>query len=252
MSRVRSIASILYALAALGVVQPSMAAELVVSAASSLTNAFREIGTAFEKAHPGDKVVFNFAASDVLLSQIARGAPADVFAAADQEAMDKAAAQGLIDVPTRFDFARNRLVVVVPAGKSVPASLSQLIDPVFKQIALGNPTGVPVGRYAKAALEDAGLWLTLAPRFIPTQNVRQALDYVARSECDAGFVYATDATLMPDKVTIAFEVPTKTPVTYPIAVVRSTSLAPLAREFVAWVRAPAAQTVLARYGFGNL
>ena len=91
MSRVRSIASILYALAALGVVQPSMAAELVVSAASSLTNAFREIGTAFEKAHPGDKVVFNFAASDVLLSQIARGAPADVFAAADQEAMDKAA-----------------------------------------------------------------------------------------------------------------------------------------------------------------
>jgi molybdate transport system substrate-binding protein len=225
------------------------AAELVVSAAASLTNAFREVGAQYEREHPGETVVFNFAASDVLLAQIVRGAPADVFASADEEAMDRAVAQRVIDPATRFDFARNRLVLVVQAGRPAPVSLAGLADASFRRIAIGNPAFVPAGRYAKAALERAGLWAAVEPRAIPTQNVRQSLDYVARGECDAGFVYATDAALMPDRLAIALDVPTATPVRYPVAVVGASRNRRLAEGFVDFLRGAAALAVLARHGF---
>jgi molybdate transport system substrate-binding protein len=115
---------------------------------------------------------------------------------------------------------------------------------------LSSPATVPVGRYAKAALEKAGLWATLEPRIIPTQNVRQSLDYVARGECDAGFVYATDAAILPDKVAVAFEVATDTPVLYPVAAVSASRNRALAVAFIDYLRSQAARTVLARYGFG--
>jgi molybdate transport system substrate-binding protein len=226
------------------------ASELVVSAAASLTNAFREIGADFERGHPGDSVAFNFAASDVLLTQIARGAPADVFASADQDAMDKALSQHLIDPATRVDFARNRLVLIVPAGSTPPTALAALADASYRRIASSNPATVPAGRYARAALKKAGLWTDLQAKLIPTQSVRQSLDYVARGECDAGFVYATDAATQPDKVRVAFEVATGVPVLYPAAVVRETAHRALAARFIAHLRAPAARAVLARHGFG--
>lgn len=239
---------------ALGLAQAAVgdarAAELVVSAAASLTNAFREIGVDFERGQPGDSVAFNFAASDVLLTQIARGAPADVFASADQEAMDKASGERLIDPATRVDFARNRLVLIVPAGSTPPKALVELADASYGRIASSNPATVPAGRYAKAALEKAGLWTALQAKLIPTQNVRQSLDYVARGECDAGFVYATDAATQPDKVKVAFEIATGVPVLYPAAVVRETGHRALAIRFIGHLGTPAARAVLARHGFG--
>ena len=101
---------------------PAWAAELTVSAASSLTESFRELGTAYEKAHPGTKVDFNFAASGVLLQQISRGAPVDVFASADETTMDQAQQQDLLAPGTREVFAVNALWVVVPpqAAATVP------------------------------------------------------------------------------------------------------------------------------------
>src|SRR5882672_11857753 len=90
------------------------AADIIVSAAASLTNAFTDIGKEFEKANAGHKVLFNFAGSGALLQQIARGAPVDVFASADQDTMDKAVNQNLIVRSNRADFTRNTLVVVVP------------------------------------------------------------------------------------------------------------------------------------------
>jgi molybdate transport system substrate-binding protein len=235
---------------ALALTASAAAAELMVLAAASLTNAYKDIGIEFEKANPGEVVIFNFAASDVLLTQIARGAPADVFASADQDAMNRAQAQNLIDNASRHDFARNRLVVVTPAGKAAPKTLADLAGPSYKRIALSTPATVPAGRYAKAALESAGLWPTLEPSFIMTQNVRQSLDYVARGECDAGFVYSTDAAIMPGKVAVAFEVPTATPVAYPVAVVKSSTRRAQAEAFVEYLKSPAARAILVRYGFG--
>jgi molybdate transport system substrate-binding protein len=225
------------------------AQELVVSAASSLTNAFRDIGRDFEATHAGVKVVLNFAASDVLLAQIAKGAPADVFASADEAAMNRAEEGNLLAPGTRHDFAANRLVVVVPRSAAPVAALATLAEPRFRRIATGSPQTVPAGRYAKDALERANLWGALEAKLVFTQNVRQALDYVVREEADAGFVYATDAAIMPDKVKVAFDVPTTTPVRYPVAVVRDSRQSALAAAFVLYVVGAAGQQILARHGF---
>ena len=226
------------------------AAEITVSAAASLTNAFQEIGTAFEAANPGTKVQFNFAASGQLLQQIARGAPVDVFASADQETMNQAEQQKLIRQGTRANFVSNSLVVIGPFDRPLPKNLGDLASPAVRQIAIGVPTSVPVGRYTKAMLDKAGLWPQIEAKMIGAQTVRQVLAYVARGEADAGFVYGTDAALMPDKVKIAFTVPTEQPVTYPIAVVAASSNG-AAERFVAYVGSPSAQAVLARFGFAK-
>jgi molybdate transport system substrate-binding protein len=223
--------------------------DLTVSAAASLSNAFGEIGKAFEAKHSGDKVILNFAASDVLLKQIEQGAPADVFASADEATMDRAAQSTLIDEASRRDFAGNTLVLIVATGTRAPAKLADLAAPDYGHIAIGNPDSVPAGRYAKQALSDAGLWDKLAAQFVQTQNVRQALDYVARGEAQAGFVYATDAAIQKDKVGLALVVPTATPVRYPIAVTRNSAHARLAREFVEFVASSTGQELLKHYGF---
>ncbi len=239
---------------ALGVSLGAMAhaADLTVSAAASLGNAFKDLAPMFEAAHPGTRVQTNFAASGPLLQQIARGAPVDVFACADQETMDQAQAQGLVRGAQRHDFASNALVLVVPAGAAqVPASLNDLAQPGYARVAIGLPASVPAGRYAQAALQAEGLWPAVVPKMIGAQSVRQALDYVARGEVDAGFVYATDAALMPGKVKVALAVATDKPVRYPAAPVAASPQAALAQAFVEFLLSPTAQAVLARYGFGK-
>jgi len=228
------------------------AADLTVSAAASLTNAFKELGPAFEAQNPGTTVVFNFAASDALLAQIAKGAPVDVFASADQDAMDRADAQKLLVAGSRRNFVGNTLVMIVPSdsalGLTTPADLQKA---AVKRVAIGNPASVPVGRYTKASLEAATLWAAVEPKAVMAQSVRQALDYVARGEAEAGFVYATDAAIMKDKVKVVATVPTTSAITYPIVAVNASPNPGAARKFLDFVLTPAAQAVLARYGFGS-
>lgn len=229
----------------------AQAADLTVSAAASLTNAFKELGPAFEARNPGTKVVFNFGASDALLAQIAKGAPADIFASADQEAMDRADTQKLLAPGTRSSFVSNTLVVITPGDSMLGlAALADLAKPEVKRITLGN-AAVPFGRYSRAALEAARLWAAVEPKAVYGQNVRQSLDYVARGEVEAGFVYLTDAAVQKDKVKVAFTVPTETPISYPIAAVAGSPNPDAARKFVGFVLTPAAQAILARYGFGK-
>lgn len=226
------------------------AGDLVVSAAASLTNAFKDVAQAYEKEHAGTKVILNFGASDVLLQQIVKGAPADVFASADQKAMDKAVAEKAVKPESRVDFAANQVVLIVPAeSKANIATLKDLTRDDVKRIAYGNPASVPVGRYTQGALQAAGLWDAVQAKSVLAQNVRQSLDYVSRGEVDAGFVFATDAAVMPDKVKVAVRVPSQTPVTYPIAVTARVTAAKEANSFVAYVMSPAGQEILSRYGF---
>jgi molybdate transport system substrate-binding protein len=229
---------------------PVRAADLMVAAAASLTNAFTEMGKAFEKATPGTRVLFTFAASGQLLQQISRGAPVHVFASADLETMDRAENGKLIRRSSRVNFASNQLLVILPGDSTLDvSSLSDLAKPQVQKIALGTPESVPVGRYAKGALEKASLWSQLTPKFIFTQNVRQSLDYVSRGEVDAGFVYATDAAISPVKVRKAFEVPTEGPILYPIAAVVGFGNEDRAVDFIGFVRSDAGQAILAKYGF---
>ena len=230
----------------------AMAQQLTVSAAASLTDAFKEIGTKFEASKPGATVRFNFAASGVLLQQISQGAPVDVFASADQETMDRAANQKLVDTATRKDFATNSLVLIEPTqGGAGLKTLQDLTGPNVKKIAVGKTATVPVGRYTREALEAAKLWAPLEPRFVQADSVRQVLDYVSRGEAEAGFVYRTDAAVMGDKVRVVLTATGHTPVSYPIAVTAESKEKALAKDFIAFLSTEQAQAVLVRFGFGK-
>jgi molybdate transport system substrate-binding protein len=227
---------------------PAVAGDLLVSAAASLTNAFQEMKEPFEKAHPGTTLVFNFAASGALLKQMEQGAPVDVFASADQETMDKAAQ--LIDEPTRVDFAGNALVMVVPAEGGQPLTApEELRGDRVKLVAIGNPDSVPAGRYAKGALEAAGLYEPLTPKFVMAESVRQALDYVARGEVQAGFVYATDAVLRADRVKVAAEIPGHKPISYPVALLKDSKGKEMGQTFIDFIKGEEGQAILAGFGF---
>lgn len=224
--------------------------ELTVSAAASLTNAFTELAQAYEKAYPGAHVTMNFGGSGSLLRQLEQGAPIDVFASADEETMDRAQQQRLVAAETRADFAANTLVLIAPADSALRiGKLDDLGVKEIERIAISNPDSVPVGRYARRALEEANVWESLAPKYINTQNVRQSLDYVARGEVDVGFVYATDAAVMPDKVRTLMHVPTAVRIAYPLAMVTGTRHRNEAMRFIRFVRSTTGQDILQRYGF---
>ncbi len=226
------------------------AQQLTVSAAASLTDAFKELAPKFEATKPGATVRFNFAASGVLLQQIAQGAPVDVFASADQETMNRGADQKLVATDTRRDFAANSLVLITPAqGAPAVAALADLNKAEVKRIAVGKVASVPVGRYTQQALEGTQQWAPLQPKIVYADNVRQVLDYVSRGEVEAGFVYRTDAELLKDKVRIAMTVGGHAPVTYPVAVVADSKQQALAKDFVAYLAGAEAQGILAKYGF---
>lgn len=228
----------------------AQAGEVTVSAASSLTNVFQDIARSYETEYVDARVMLNFGGSGGLLQQIAKGAPVDVFASADQETMDIAAMQNLLAADTRQDFARNTLVLIVPSDS--PIRLGQLADlqqSSVERVAIGNPASVPAGRYSRQALTAANLWDNVQDKVINTQSVRQSLDYVARGEVAAALVYATDARLMKDKVKLAFTVPLEADISYPIAQVCDSANSDEAKRFINYLQSPVGQDILARHGF---
>ena len=247
--------ALLIGLSVLGGLTPrapcGQAHQIVVSAAISLKEAFSEIGRLYE-SRTGTRVTFSFAASGELEKQIEAGAPVDVFASAGEKQMDQLQAKQLIDPATRTDFARNTLVLVVPAGSELKLhSFADLEGPAVKRIAIGNPKTVPAGQYAQMLLHNIQLWPKVESRLVLAENVRQVLDYVVREEVEAGIVYATDVQIARGKARLVaraadFDVD---PIRYPIAVVRDSVNAPAAKEFVKLVRGPDGTRILEKYGF---
>jgi molybdate transport system substrate-binding protein len=218
---------------------------ITVFAAASLGEAFRTIGKDFETVHPGTKVDFNFAGSSTLARQISEGAPADVFASADDENMTKVVHAGDVTGAPQ-PFAGNRLAIIVPRGN--PERVTGLAD-LGRQgmaIALAAPA-VPVGRYAIQAFGKAGVPV---PKASNEADVKVVVTRVSMGEADAGVVYATDVAAGGDKVE-AVAIPDTHNVTarYPIATLRDAPNATGARAFVAYVLSPPGQSVLARGGF---
>jgi len=227
------------------------AREITVSAAASLKDAFGEIGKQFE-SRTGSKVNFNFGASGALQKQIESGAPVDVFASAGRPQMDALASQGLIELGTQRDFARNVLVLVVPADStSGPTSFADLGGAKVTRLAIGNPKTAPVGLYSQQALTRLELWQQLQSRLILAEDVRQTLDYVARGEVDAGIVYASDVRAADNKVRKVATAPADLhdPILYPIAVLRASSSKDAARAFIDAVMNDEGQRTLEKYGF---
>lgn len=247
-----SIKPVIFAVVLSGASQSACAGDITVSAASSLTDAFKDIAASFQNIHPETKVLFNHAASGVLLQQLAKGAPVDVVAFADLETMDSAQSQNLVNASDRKIFATNSLVVIVPKNSTAALSnLEDLANAPIKRIAIGNPNSVPAGRYAKIALQAVSIWEKIAPKMIQTQNVRQALAYVARSEVDAGIVYATDAAVLKEKVRVALDLTgvKAVAIMYPIAVTATSRRAAESKAFMDFVVSEDGQVILNSFGF---
>jgi molybdate transport system substrate-binding protein len=224
------------------------AAEVRVFAAVSLTEGLQEIAKTYEK-QTGDKIVFSFGASSLLARQIEQGAPADLFLSADEARMDALAKGGLIVASTRRSVLSNTLVIVVPRdGGMAIASPAQLLR--AKTIALAEPSSVPAGVYARAWLRRAGLWERIAPKVIPTDNVRAALAAVESGNVDAAIVYKTDARIA-TRGRVAYEVPRANGpvISYPFALLRDAEQRQAAMRFLSYLQSKPALAVFAKHGF---
>jgi molybdate transport system substrate-binding protein len=225
--------------------------QLLVAAAISLKEAFNEIGGLY-KQRTGTDVTLSFGASGELEKQIEAGAPVDVFASAGEEEMEELGVRRLIEMSTKADFARNSLVVVVPADSKLHLqSFLDLQQPQVKKISIGNPKTVPAGRYAQQVLQNSKLWSTVESRLVFAENARQVLDYVDHGEVDAGIVYATDVAIAHGGVSVVARAPNEGygPILYPIAVVKDSTAPDAARRFVRFVLSSEGNSVLRKYGF---
>ena len=228
---------------------------LVVFAAASLKNALDDVNAAYT-AKTGVKIAASYAASSTLAKQIEQGAPADVFISADTDWMSYATAKKTINEATRVDLLGNKLVLIAPRDSDIS---TVQIGPGFDlaklagdgKIATGDVASVPVGKYAKTALEKLGSWTAAAPKFAMAENVRAALTLVARKEAVLGIVYETDAKVEPGvKVVGAFPQDCYPPVIYPFAA--TTTAKPEAADYLGYVRSSASKGIFEKYGFGVL
>jgi molybdate transport system substrate-binding protein len=227
------------------------AAELTVHAAASLTEAMKEIGATYEK-ESGDKLQFNFGASNMLARQIEEGAPADLFFSADEAKMDALEKKDLLLAGTRRSLLSNLLVIVVTNDASViPKSAFDLIKPEYKKLALAEPQSVPAGIYAREYLQKLKLWDALKDKIVPTENVRSALAAVESGNVEAGFIYKTDA-LISKKVMVAVEISAAEGprISYPVAVVKSSKEPERARKLEEYLAGPEARAIFKKFGFG--
>lgn len=234
-------------------------APVVIMAAASLTNAMEAL-VPMVQARVGVPVTVSFAASSALAKQIENDAPADLFLSADLAWMDYLEKRSLIRSDSRVNLLGNELVLIAPLDSPVTLTLAPGVDlgPAFGaalgdgRLAVGDPAHVPVGKYARAALESLGLWASLESRLARTDNVRVGLSLVSRGEAPLGIVYRTDA--MVDKgvrVVAAFPAGSYPPVTYPAAITANSHSA-AAPAVLAALRTPEAGAVFRSFGFVTL
>jgi molybdate transport system substrate-binding protein len=228
---------------------------VLVFDAASLTNVLDDLSKAFtDKTHV--PVKSSPAASSALAKQIEAGAPADVFFSADLEWMDYLDQRKLLKAGSRHDVVGNHLVLIAPADSKVALKIKKGVEfgPALGpqgKLATGDPDSVPVGKYAKTALEKLGVWDKVSGQIVRAENVRAALAFVARGEAPLGIVYETDA-IAEKKVRIVAVFPEDThpPITYPIAV--TTHGGAGAQQFVDFVRSKPAGEIFKKYGFQPL
>jgi molybdate transport system substrate-binding protein len=225
--------------------------DVVIFAASSLTEVLNEVGEAYTK-QSHIPVKFSFAASSALARQIESGAPAQVFFSADIEWMDYLQSRKLIERNTRQNIVGNRLVLIAPANSTVQLTIGPHM-PILQalrqgRLATGDPDSVPVGKYARSALMNLGVWSDVANRLVRADNVRTALTFVARGEAPLGIVYATDARAEKRvRVVDSFPEASHSPIRYPAALV--TGAGADARAFLTFLEQERARALFAKYGF---
>lgn len=217
------------------------AGNLTVLAAASLSESFKELGTAFEAKHPGSKVTFSFDSSSALAAQANNAVPADIFASADQANMKKVADAGNATGPKVF--AHNKLAIIVAKGN--PKKIKSLADFTKVDFVLCAPE-VPCGKYGVEALSKAAV--KAQPKSLET-NVKGVVTKVTSGEADAGIGYVTDAKAAANAEGIEIPDAQNVVAEYPMAVLKQSANSTLAQAFLEFITGAEAQAVLAKYGF---
>lgn len=222
--------------------------KIIVSAASDLTLAFREIGEMYEK-ETGYKAVFNFGSSGVLAQQIEGGAPVDLYASANRSYIDRLEKKGLVIPETKRVYAIGRIVLVSPKGRPKLNSIKDLQRPENERIAIANPGHAPYGTAAKEAMEKTGIWEMLRDRIVYGENIRQTLQYIETGSVDAAVValalcIGTDIeySLIPQEL--------HSPIEQSMAVIKGARKANEAAGLADYISGPKGRAILERYGFG--
>jgi molybdate transport system substrate-binding protein len=226
--------------------------DLTVSAAISLKDALDEAKQLYTADNPNVSIAVNYGASGTLQLQIEQGAPVDIFISAATKQMDALDTKGLLLQGTRKNLLLNEVVLIVPKDSSLNiSSFQDLTRPNVKQIALGEPTTVPAGQYAKEVLTSLGIYDAVNAKAILGKDVRQVLTYVETGNVDAGIVYSTDAQSS-SKVKVVATAPAKShaPVVYPAAVIKGSKNSAAARQFLDFLSGPRGRAVFQKYGFG--
>jgi len=241
----------------------SAAEKITIFAASSLTNVMTEIGNNFADSSfadsqvsnsPAIQPVFSFASSSTLARQIAQGAPAQIYLSANQKWMDYLIKQQAVAPQSKVTLLRNSLVLIAPSASTVSKveltpqwDLTAVIGD--SRMAVGDPDHVPVGRYAKQALESLQLWQQAAPLLARANNARGALALVERGEAPLGIVYATDALVAKKVTTLAtFPADSHQPIEYPLVLVNKKPGAAV-EAFYQYLQGAEAKAVFVKHGF---
>lgn len=225
--------------------------DLLIAAASSLSDTLSELKQAFESEHPDKTLTLNYGASGKLSQQILQGAPVDVFLSADQKWMDRLAEEEMIVTGTRTDFIQNRLVLVSSQNTSFSITeLSDLATVDTEQITIGDPDSVPAGNYAEQALRESGVWDDAKDKFVYTNNAQQTLTYIESGNTDIGIVYASDLE-QSELVNTVFTIDENLhePIHYPAAVTTSSQSREAAEAFIQFLQTDKAQSILQENGF---
>jgi molybdate transport system substrate-binding protein len=229
--------------------QPNRGGELLIFAAASLAGALDEADAAFT-AQTGVKVKASYAASSVLAKQIEAGAPADLFFSADSEWVDYLQERGLLRPNSRRNVLGNALVLIAPADSPVQLHIASGFDlaGALGRLATADPDSVPAGRYAQVALTRLGVWPQVSAHLARAENVRAALEYVARGEAPLGIVYRTDA-LAEKRVRVVdiFPADAYPPIVYPLAL--TVQARPDAARLAEFLSGDVARAIFLRRGF---
>jgi len=224
---------------------------ITVFSAASLTNAMSEIVGAYEQ-DKSVQIQTSYASSSTLAKQIENGAPVDIYISADNNWMNYLQDKNLINLESRRNLLGNRLVLIAPKGKSFQVEMQKKsfnLAQAFKgRLCTGETESVPVGIYAKQSLITLNWWESIKSRLVGTQDVRAALVFVERGECEAGIVYETDAKLS-EKVEIVALLPDAShdPILYPLALLKTAS--PQALGFYNYLRSDNASRIFLKFGF---
>lgn len=225
--------------------------ELLISAAASLTDVMAELAEVYDKTAPEANLTFTFGSSGALQSQIEEGAPADVFISAGQKQMDALADKDLLLTDSRKELLVNKVVLITPVDSALALdSFEAVTDEAVKQIALGDPAGVPVGQYSEAVFTYLGIWEAVQAKAVFGSDVRQVLTWVESGEVDCGVVYATDAAIS-EQVKVTCQAPegSHPAVIYPAAVIKESKAPEAAQAFVDFLSTDEAAAVFEKYGF---